>query len=636
MSEQQSTCASVWHATEQETPSRSFPRLALHPSHRLGARCPFPAAVYSRTLERLSAIRGTKALDEYVTRPVWIFPEPLSPNLPRYHQDTLLHEILARRLESPDAARDFLNADERAAPDPWRVPGMEEAVARLSRAIESHEPIGVFGDYDTDGVTSAAIVTLALQKASGGDQPVCVRLPLRSEGYGLSLAGVADLASAGVKLLIVVDCGSKDHEAVAAARAQGMEVIIVDHHRVSEEPPTGAIFVSAQIEPESPCKTLSAAGLAYLLVAALAQAGFDTGDGSGNEPTSLLDLAMIGLIGDVSTLVGNNRALVRDGLRRLRKFPRPGLLALSESGGISLPTISSTDVAFQISPRLNAPGRLRDPRLSYDLLVAPSLEAARPIAAHVEHANVKRRHLQDHILGEIEATVTHQANLLDQRILIFSGIGWDSGIVGLAASKLADKYDRPVLVLTVENGIAQGSARSIQGFDISRALDTRSDLLLRHGGHERAAGLSVQVENLAELNEHLQQVVADSEALPPGPPRIEIDADIAPERLGLATARQVQTLGPFGEGNAVPRLRVVRARIHDYLVMGRERQHLKIRLGAGSGPVDAILWNGAHRSRELIGARDLDVVGSLEINQWQESTRVQVRVDDFARSETTR
>lgn len=567
-----------------------------------------------------------------MTRPVWILPEPLAPNLARYHADDLLHEILARRLANPEAARDFLDADARAAPDPRLVPGMDEAVPRIARALKSDESIGIFGDYDTDGVTSAAILSLALRHASGGAQPAQVRLPLRAEGYGLSQAGVGDLARAGVKLLVVVDCGSKDHEAVAAAQQRGMEVIIVDHHRVSEEPPPGAIFVSAQTDAESPYKSLSASGLAYLLATALAQLGFDAGDGLGNEPVSLLDLAMIGLIGDVSTLVGFNRALVRDGLRCLRKCPRPGLLALSESGSIGLPSISSTNVAFQISPRLNAPGRLRDPRLSYELLIAPSLDVARPLAVHVEQANHQRRQLQEHILREIETIMARRQGMLDQRVLLFSGTGWDAGIVGLAASKLADRYDRPVLVLSAENGIAQGSARSIQGFDITRALDARSDLLLRHGGHERAAGLSVPIENLAELNEHLQQVVADSEALPPGPPRIEIDADIAPERLSLATARALQTLGPFGEGNAVPRLRIVKARVHDYLAMGRERQHLKIRLGANNGHVEAILWNGADRSRELIGAREIDVVGSLEINQWQESTRVQVRIDDFIKS----
>lgn len=608
--------------------------MTLRPRYNLGARWPFPLAVYSGVLGRLSAIRGTKALNHDVTRKLWIHPAPLPRSLPRYHDDDLLHEILARRLDSPEEALEFLNPDERSAPDPRLVPGMDEAVRRVASALRKGEPIGIFGDYDTDGVTSAAIVTLALRHASGGSQPVFVRLPLRREGYGLSLAGVSDLAGAGVKLLIVVDCGSKDHKAVAAARQQGMEVIIIDHHRVSEEPPAGAIFVSAQTDPASPFKTLSAAGLAYLLATALANAGFDAGDGPGNEPVSLLDLAMIGMIGDVSTLLGNNRALVRDGLRRVRKFPRPGLLAMSETGSIGLPAISSTDVAFQISPRLNAPGRLRDPRLSFELLIASSIDEARPIAAQVEQANLKRRQLQDHILREIEGTLAQQGNLLDQRILLFSGANWDAGIVGLAASKLADKYDRPVLVLTTEDGIAQGSARSIQGFDITGALDQRADLLLRHGGHERAAGLSVQVTNLPALNDHLQQMVADSEALPPGPPRLEIDADIAPERLNLKTARALQVLGPFGEGNAVPRLRVVRARMFDYLAMGRERQHLKIRLGAGRDVVDAILWYGADRSRELIGARDLDVVGSLEINQWQESTRVQVRIHDFARSGT--
>lgn len=606
--------------------------MSLRKHGYLGEQCPYLSAVYSGALERWSAIRGTKALNDDVTPLAWKLPEPLPPGLPRLHEDPLLHAILARRVDSPEAAIDFLNADERAAPDPRRVPGMDAAVVRITRALSHDEPIGIFGDYDTDGVTSAAIVTLALRRASGSRQPANVRLPLRSEGYGLSRAGVTEMAAAGVKLLIVIDCGSKDYEAVAAAQQQGMEVIIVDHHRVSEETPPGAIFVSAQGDPDSPYKTLSAAGLAYLLATALSQAGFDVGDGPGNEPTSLLDLAMIGLIGDVSSVVGNNRALVRDGLRRLRQFPRPGLVALGEIGNIGLRTISSTDIAFQVSPRLNAPGRLRDPRLSYDLLIASGLDTARRIATQVEQANITRRQLQVHILREIDETLLQREGALDQRILLFTGERWNAGIVGLVASKLTEKYDRPVLVLAIEDGIAHGSARSIPGFDITSALDLCPDLLLRHGGHERAAGLSVEVANLPKLNERLQQIVAESEAPVPGLPRVDIDTDIGPERLTLATVRQLQKLGPFGEGNPVPRLRVVGARMHDYLTMGRDQQHLKIRLAAGSDKVDAILWQGADRSRELLGAREIDLVGSLEINTWQGASRVQMRVDDFVKS----
>ncbi len=231
-------------------------------------------------------------------------------------------------------AADFLNADERPAPDPHLLPGMTEAAERVARALRRNEPIGVFGDYDTDGVTSSALLTLALRAASGGAQPVAVRLPRRREGYGLSEAGVEDLAAAGARLLVAVDCGSKDHAAVERARQLGMDVVVLDHHRITDPPPAHAIVASAQLREDAPYTTVSAAGVAYLLATALARDGFDTGGGVGEEPTGLLDLAMIGLVGDVSSLSGVNRALVRDGLRRLRQDPRPGLRALCDCAGI--------------------------------------------------------------------------------------------------------------------------------------------------------------------------------------------------------------------------------------------------------------------------------------------------------------
>ena len=267
---------------------------------------------------------------------VWVEPVPLRDGLPQFHSDPLIHAILARRLADVGDAVDFLDEDERSAPDPHLLPGMTEAVERVARALRRNEPIGIFGDYDTDGVTSSALLTLALRAASGGAQPVAVRLPRRREGYGLSETGVEDLAAAGARLLVAVDCGSKDHAAVERARQLGMDVVVLDHHRISEAPPAHAIVASAQLREDAPYTTVSAAGVAYLLATALARDGFDTGDGVGNEPTSLLDLAMIGLVGDVSSLSGVNRALVRDGLRRLRQDPRPGLRALCDCAGIDV------------------------------------------------------------------------------------------------------------------------------------------------------------------------------------------------------------------------------------------------------------------------------------------------------------
>lgn len=560
---------------------------------------------------------------------VWIDPAPLPPDLPALHHDQLIHDILARRLEDPATAADFLDASPRPAPDPHRFPGMSEAVARVAAALRRDDPIGIFGDYDTDGVTSAAILTLGLRAASGGSNPRAVRLPRRPEGYGLSLAGVDDLADAGVTLLIAVDCGSKDHDGVARARARGLDVVILDHHRLTEAPPEGVILASAQVRDDAPYRELSAAGIAYLLVTALAQAGFDSGDGIGTEPRSLLDLAMIGLIGDVSRLTGVNRPLVRDGLRALRTGSRVGLRALCESGRIDWSGLSSSDVAFLISPRLNAPGRMGDPRPAYEMLVSQDYGDAARLAAAIELANRQRREMQDRIITEVDALLAADPAPLTRRVLVLAGEGWEPGIVGLAAGKLAERYDRPVIVLATDGAEARGSARSVPGIDITSALGEASSLLIRHGGHERAAGLSVPHASIAELAEALEATIDRSDAPLPGPSRLPIDAELPEARLRLDVAGLVQSLGPFGEGHPIPSLRVSNIPIRGYSVMGREHQHLKILTSGQAGIVDAILWNGAARSRELLGARSVDMVGALEINTWNGSRRAQFKISDF-------
>ncbi|MCD6056804.1 MAG: single-stranded-DNA-specific exonuclease RecJ, partial [Thermomicrobiales bacterium] len=464
-----------------------------------------------------------------------------------------------------------------------------------------------------------------------GTQPVAVRLPRRREGYGLSESGVEDLAAAGVRLLVTVDCGSKDHAAVERARQLGMDVVVLDHHRMTEPPPAHAIVASAQMREDTPYATISAAGVAYLLATALAHDGLDTGDGVGEEPKSLLDLAMIGLVGDVSSLSGVNRALVRDGLRRLRQEPRPGLRALCDCAGIDVRTLASTDIAFKVSPRLNAPGRLDDPRPAYELLITRDPRQAARLAEQAEQANQRRKLLQDRILREIETDLEANPSRLERRVLIFAGTDWEPGVVGLAASKLAERYDRPVIVLTLSDEVAHGSARSVPGFDITGALSTVKSLLIRHGGHERAAGLALSASEIANLDDALQGAIAESAAEPPGPARLAIDADLESARLRLDVARLIESLGPFGEGNPVPMLRVTRVPIRGYTVMGREKQHLKILTSGEAGPVDAVMWSGASRSQQLIGARHVDLVGFLETNVWNGASRVQVRVSDFRR-----
>jgi single-stranded-DNA-specific exonuclease len=475
------------------------------------------------------------------------------------------------------------------------------------------------------------LLTLALRAASGGAQPVAVRLPLRREGYGLSEVGVDDLAGKGVKLLIAVDCGSRDHAAVARARQQGLDVVILDHHRIGDAPPDGAILASAQAREDAPYRSVSAAGLAYLMATGLAAFGWNTGSGSGREPTDLLDLAMIGLVADVSPLIGVNRALVRDGLRRLQADARPGVRALCELARISSATLSSENISFQIAPRLNAPGRLDDPHPAFELLIAGDMATAQRLAQRTEEANQRRKSLQERIINEVEAQLRADPGRLERRALVVAGQEWGAGIVGLVAGKLAERFGRPAIVLSISDGEAHGSARSVSGFDITGALSAVSSLLTRHGGHTGAAGLSLPAARITELDDALQEAISRSDLPPPGPARLEIDADLEPRRLTLDSVRLLATLGPFGEGNPMPRLRIENLPIRGYTVMGSMSQHLKVLTSGPAGNVEAVLWGGANRSRELVGARSVDLVGRIETNTWNGVSRAQVKLDDFRR-----
>ena len=265
-------------------------------------------------------------------RAVWIEPSPTPESGPPLHPDPLLNALLARRVADPAAAADFVDRRPRPAPDPFALPGLGEAVDRIERAFADQETIAVFGDYDVDGVTATAVLVHALRRATG--RAVLARLPTRAEGYGLNAAAISEFRQAGATLLIAVDCGSSDHVHSWLAHGIGLDLVVLDHHQMDGSVPEDAIVVLAQLRPDAPYRELTAAGLAYLLAAGLAQRGLDVGMGAGREPVELLDLAMLGTIGDVAPLLGVNRALVRDGLRQSAQRPRLGFRALAQRAAI--------------------------------------------------------------------------------------------------------------------------------------------------------------------------------------------------------------------------------------------------------------------------------------------------------------
>ncbi|HEU5430053.1 MAG TPA: DHH family phosphoesterase, partial [Thermomicrobiales bacterium] len=398
----------------------------------------------------------------------WIEPTPLPAGAPALHVDPLVNRILHGVVGSAADAEAFLDPAFQPAPDPFALPSREDAVARVGAAARGGETIAVYGDYDADGVTSTAILLLALEHASGRRPRAW--LPDREEGYGLHAAAIRDIADSGATLLIAVDCGSGDDAEVALARSLGLDVVVIDHHQMHGPPPAGAIVVSPRVRPDAPYGELSAAGLAYLFAVALTRAGFDLGRGAGREPVRLLDLAAIGLVGDSSPMIGATRTMVRNGLICLRSSRRPGITALVQAANIEPKRLRSGDIAMRLAPRVNAPGRMDSPALALDLLLAPDDAAARRLMDKVEAHNQSRRGETEAMFAEAVDRIDAEALADGRQVLVVTGDAWRHGVVGLVAGRLARHYDRPVLLLAAVGDELRGSARSVDGFDITAAL----------------------------------------------------------------------------------------------------------------------------------------------------------------------
>jgi single-stranded-DNA-specific exonuclease len=563
-------------------------------------------------------------IDPRVRPKSWIEPEPVPLDVEPLHDHKLAHALLYRRgLRDRAAADAFLVATIRETIDPTLLPNFERAVERIAAAVRNGETIGIFGDYDVDGTTSVAMLGLALTAAGAGPRTL-FRLPTRAEGYGLSGVAIDEFLDAGVNLLVALDCGSADHGKVAYARALGMDVVILDHHQIPDSGPEDAIVVSAYRPDGGTYKDLSAAGLTWLLVDALADRGLQVAP-NGQSADVYLDLAALGLIGDVSAMTGASRTIVRAGLTQLARAPRPGIAALANAAKVDLARLSTTDVSFRITPRLNAPGRMGDPNLALNLLLAPNAIVAHDLVLELEGLNARRKLATDEITLEAERLMRLHPEWDSQPVLVVRSEGWQAGVLGIVAARLSETYDRPAVVLVEEDGVLRGSMRAPDGFDVARALASCSPLLRSHGGHRLAGGLSLDAGNADELTGQLAELA--SERTPAAMPSLRIDAELQEKHLNLEIARLVRSLEPFGPGNEEPVFMLRNVRLQKYDTMGQRKDHLSLSIGNGRA-VRAAFFNAAPRSRELVGVRNIDLAFTVTEGEWN-GPKLDVLVKDF-------
>ncbi|MEA2255097.1 MAG: single-stranded-DNA-specific exonuclease, partial [Solirubrobacteraceae bacterium] len=518
-----------------------------------------------------------------------------------------LAQVLARRgLADPADARAWLAADDRH--DPSAFAGIDRAVALVLGHVRDRTPITVHGDYDVDGVCSTAILVRTLRHLGA---EVDWLLPSRTEdGYGLTAATVERLAARGTRLLVTADCAITAVEEVALARAGGMDVVVTDHHapRRPVDGEAGALPDAPIVHPAVcgyPCPDLCAAGVAHKLAAALLS-------GAGQDPALAdadLDLVALATVADCVPLRGENRRLVREGLEVLRASRRPGIRALMRVAKVDPGGLDARAIGFRLAPRINAAGRLYRADAGLELLLTEDADRAAAIADELDHANAERRHVETRILFDAEAQVREAG---EQPAYVLAGEDWHPGVIGIVASRIAERHNRPCVLVALDGEEGTGSGRSIPAFDLLAALDASAAHLLRHGGHRAAAGCTVA---RAQLDAFRAAFVAHAAAtLRPEDlvPVERVDAVVAGDELGLPLAEELGRLAPFGVGNPSVSLLVPAARLVDARPMGEEGRHVRFTVQSGGHRARGVAF-GTSRLPE---GDVLDATFGLEVNEW--------------------
>ena len=539
--------------------------------------------------------------------------------------------LCQRGLGDPEVASRFLKPSLDHLHDPMRLADMRPAVDRLFTAIARREKIAVHGDYDVDGVTSTVIVRRVLELL-GGD--VVHFIPERvRDGYGLQPEAIERLHAGGVSVIVSVDCGIRGTQAARRARELGVDLIITDHHEPDVELPQAfAVINPKRSDCSYPDKHLAGVGVALKLVHALCRT-------AGRETLlpGFLKVAAIGTLADVVPLVGENRVIAKLGLELLSKGPhKVGLRALLDVAGLTGKAIDSYHVSFMLAPRVNAAGRMSTPDIATRLLLASDesmLEEARALALQLEGENVRRQEEEAAVLAAAKKIVTTDPDVGARSVLVVAGEGWHRGVVGIVASKLVDVFHRPAIVLSVEEGVAHGSCRSIPAFDILGALERCESLLIRFGGHRQAAGFSIEAARIKELRTAINAVADDVLGPDDLRPRLLIDNDLTFRTITGGVTAGVAGLAPFGAGNPRPVFAARRVEIVDGPRKLKER-HLKMALKQDGRIFRAVAWRAAERHDYLAEHRTaLDVAFSLDQNQYNGETYTELTLADIRSSE---
>jgi len=545
----------------------------------------------------------------------------------QFNIPTLVAKLLIQRgYQDEGSIRAFLYSTPANLHDPYELAGMQAAVERIKQARDQGERVRIYGDYDADGVSSTSLLYYTFQRY-GLDFDYYI--PHRMlEGYGLNTGAIDKAKQDGINLIVTVDTGISAYEEVQYAASLGIDIVVTDHHEPPELlPPAVAVVNPKQEHCPYPFKGLAGVGVAFKLATALLEA----------PPLEWSGIVALGTIADLMPLSGENRILVAAGLAQLQKGEQIGFNALAEVSGTSIEELSATKIGFGLAPRINAAGRLQHASLAVELLISNDEQEAAQLANRLDLLNKERQQIVEDIVVEAEeqwlskVKQTSEQGLEEPHVIVVAGAGWNVGVIGIVASKLLERYYKPVLVFGIdeETGKAKGSARSIDNFDLHAALTQCDELLLHYGGHQAAAGMTLKAELLPMLEQKLSELAHQWLSEEDWIPKLTIDLACELSEISLDTITQLSLLEPFGMGNPSPRVLIKGAQLKDRRAIGKDGKHLKLQLKDRGQTLDVIGFGMGEYEASLQVNTPLEVVGELSINEWNFSRKPQLQLFDL-------
>ena len=522
------------------------------------------------------------------------------------------------------SARKFLKGDLKDLRDPYIFQDMEKAVDKILRAVDNNERILIYGDYDVDGITSVALLFSILREFTNN---LYYYIPNRfQEGYGLNEEAIDIAFKNNFKLIITVDCGISSIHEIEKASNYGIDVIVTDHHQPQKDLPSAIAIINPKCDKNYPFKELAGVGVGFKM----AQALYLKLKKNQDDLWNLLDYVALGSIADSVPFIDENRILIKYGLRALNQTKKEGLKALIMESGVDYGNLGTKEVNFALAPRINAAGRLDDPKLALELVLTDSEYKAKHLSQKLSEINKHRREIGDNILREARKFASVQAKEEDNKVLVLESENWNQGVIGIIASRLVDEFNRPAIIISKKDGVAKGSGRSIKGFHLYKVLESCQDILINFGGHELAAGITIESNKIPEFKSRINGISQNFIKEDDLSPELKIDAQILLSDINFGLVKDISVLEPFGIGNSQPVFCSYKNIISDWRLVGGRKEHLKIKIKEENRTLEGIGFKLSKIGKQIFSENKVvDLAFNIELNKWNGTENLQLNIKDI-------